>query len=96
MLNARVNDSARVIEYVKELDFIDENKIVACGHSEGAMIATLLTKQEKLNRIILLGGACMCMRSALMYQNTRTIQEFKNKANINGVLLKDLWSRRVY
>lgn len=99
-LSDLVNDSARVIKYVKELDFIDENKIVVCGHSEGAMIAALLTKQEKLNRIILLGGACMCMRSALLYQNTKTIQEFKNKKGllawyINKVVKKEALEKQV-
>lgn len=81
-LSDLVNDSARVIDYAKKLPYVDENKVVACGHSEGAMIATLLTKQEKLDRIILLGGACMCMRSALMYQNTNVIKEFENKKGL--------------
>ena len=49
-----VNDASEVIAYAKGLDFVDENKIIVCGHSEGAMIATLLTKQENLEKIIFL------------------------------------------
>ena len=78
-LSDLVNDSAKVIEFAKKLPYVDGNKIVACGHSEGAMIATLLTKQEKLERVILLGGACMCLKSAMLYQNFKVLDEFKGK-----------------
>jgi len=78
-LSDLVSDSAKVIEYAKSLPCIDENRIIACGHSEGSMIATLLTKQQKLERIILLGGACMCLKSAMEYQNFKLLNEFKNK-----------------
>ena len=83
-----VDDSASVIEYVKNLPYVDENRIIACGHSEGAMIATLLTKQEKLDRIILLGGACICLRSAMEFQNNKVVQEFENKKGLIGWYIK--------
>ena len=78
-LSDLVNDSAAVIEYAKTLPCVDENRIIACGHSEGAMIATLLTKQQNLERVILLGGACMCLKSAMEYQNNRLLDEFRDK-----------------
>lgn len=81
-LSDLVADSAKVIEYAKTLDYVDESKIIACGHSEGAMIATLLTKQEKLDRIILLGGACMCLKTAMGYQNLAVLDEYKNKKGL--------------
>ena len=81
-LSDLVNDSASVIEYAKELPYVDENRIIACGHSEGSMIATLLTKQQKLESIILLGGACMCLKSAMEYQNFKILDEFKDKKGI--------------
>ena len=77
-----VNDSASVIEYAKNLPYVDQNRIIACGHSEGAMIATLLTKQTQLDSIILLGGACMCLKSAMEYQNLKILDEFKDKKGI--------------
>ena len=93
-LSDLVNDSAQVIEYAKSLPYVHENRIIACGHSEGAMIATLLTKQSKLERIILLGGACMCLKSAMEYQNLKVLNEFKNKKGflawfMNKTLSKD-------
>ncbi len=81
-LSDLVNDSASVIEYAKGLPYVDENRIIACGHSEGSMIATLLTKQTKLERIILLGGACMCLKSAMEYQNIAVLDEFKDKKGL--------------
>lgn len=83
-----VNDSASVINYAKSLNYVDADKIIACGHSEGAMIATLLTKQENLEKIILLGGACICLRSAMEYQNFKIIDEFENKKGFLGWYLK--------
>ena len=47
-LSDLVDDAASIIHYAKKLDNVDEEKIVVCGHSEGAMIATLLTKNEDL------------------------------------------------
>ena len=87
-LSDLVLDSARVIEYAKQLDFVDKNRIIACGHSEGAMIATLLTKQEKLESIILLGGACICLKSAMEYQNLKVLDEFKDKKGLLAWYIK--------
>ena len=83
-----VNDSSSVIEYVKKLPYVDENHIIACGHSEGAMIATLLTREQKLDSIILLGGACMCLKSAMEYQNFKMLDEFKNKKGLFAWFIK--------
>jgi len=83
-LSDLVNDSATVIEYAKGLPYVDENRIIACGHSEGAMIATLLTKQTDLDSIILLGGACLCLKGAMEYQNNRLLEEIASKKGFLG------------
>lgn len=31
---------------MKALPYVDETKVIVCGHSEGAMIATLLSEKE--------------------------------------------------
>ena len=89
-LSDLVNDSAQVIEYAKKLSYVDENRIIACGHSEGSMIATLLTKQTKLERIILFGGACMCLKSAMEYQNFKMLDEFENKKGFLAWYIKKM------
>lgn len=81
-LSDLVKDSAKVIEYAKTLDFIDKDRIIACGHNQGTMVATLLTQQEKLEKIILLSGACMCLKSTLEYQFSEALDEFKNNKGL--------------
>lgn len=83
-----VQDSATVIQYAKKMNYVDENKIIVCGHSEGAMIATLLTQSEEINGLILLGGACICMKSALLYQNYLVLEQFKNKKGLMAWYIK--------
>ena len=87
-LSDLVKDAANIIHYAKKLDYVDEEKIVVCGHSEGAMIATLLTKNEELKGIILLGGACMGLKDAMLYQNYLVIEQVKDMRGILGWYLR--------
>ena len=82
-LSDLVNDAATIIHYAKKLDYVDSENVVVCGHSEGAMIATLLTKQEQLHGIILLAGACMGLKDASLYQNYLVLEQV---ADMKGVL----------
>ena len=47
-----VDDAKTILEYCSTLDFVDENKLIACGHSEGAMISTLLTEKTNVDGLI--------------------------------------------
>jgi predicted esterase len=89
-LSDLVNDAANIIHYAKKLDYVDEEKVVVCGHSEGAMIATLLTKNEDLNLagIILLSGACMSLKDAMLYQNYLILDQVKEMKGVLGWFLR--------
>jgi len=89
-LSDLVNDAANIIHYAKRLDYVDEEKVVVCGHSEGAMIATLLTKDENLDLkgIILLSGACMSLKDAMLYQNYLILDQVKDMKGILGWFLR--------
>ena len=89
-LSDLVNDAANVIHYAKKLEYIDESKIVVCGHSEGSMIATLLTKDKQLdlNGLILLSGACTSLKDAMLYQNYLVLEQVKNMKGILGWYLR--------
>ena len=87
-LSDLVNDAATIIKNAKKLDYVDNEKIVICGHSEGAMIATLLTKKENLKGIILLGGACMGLKEASLYQNYLVLEQVKDMKGILGWYLR--------
>ena len=73
-----VGDAKAIIDYAKELPFVDENRVIVCGHSEGAMIGTLLTERADINGLILLGGAGMSLKEAMYYQNEQLMEETKN------------------
>ena len=87
-LSDLINDASNVINYAKELEYVDKEKIVVCGHSEGAMIATLLTKKEDLQGIILLSGACTSLKDAMLYQNYLILEQVQDMKGILGWYLR--------
>ena len=87
-LSDLVNDAANIIHYAKKLDYVNKENVVVCGHSEGAMIATFLTKTEDLKGIILLAGACMSLKDAMIYQNYLVLDQVKDMKGLLGWLLR--------
>ena len=83
-----VEDAAQVIHYAKKLDYVDPERVVVCGHSEGAMIATLLTRNEDLQGIILLGGAGMGLKEAMLYQNYLVVDQANDMKGLLGWFLR--------
>lgn len=81
-------DAIAVVRYAKSLPFVDGERIIVCGHSEGAMIATLLSGREKTAGLILFGGAAMSLKDALLYQNRLLAEEAKKKTGLPGVILR--------
>ena len=94
-LSDLVNDAANIVHYVKKLDYVDEGRVVICGHSEGAMIATLLTKNTELNLkgIILLAGACTSLKEAMLYQNYLVLEQVKDMKGLLGWFLRKVIKR---
>ena len=94
-LSDLVDDAANIISYAKKLDYVDSEKVVVCGHSEGAMIATLLTKNEDLNLkgIVLLSGACMSIKDAMIYQNYLVLNQTKDMKGLLGWFLRKTLSK---
>lgn len=87
-LRELVDDAVTIIHSAKNLDYVDPERVVVCGHSEGTMIATLLTKREPLKGIILLGGACMGLKEAMLYQNYLVFEQVQNMKGILGWYLR--------
>ena len=87
-LSDMVDDAGSVVRYTKSLPYVDENKIIVCGHSEGSMIATLLSQKEDVAGLILLGGAGICLRDALGYQQMLLDKEANGKKGIVGAIMR--------
>ena len=92
-LSDLISDAANIIHYAKKLDYIDKEKIVVCGHSEGSMIATLLTKKEDIHGIILLAGACTGLKEAMLYQNYLIFEQVQDMKGILGWFLRKVLSK---
>ncbi len=93
-LNDLVDDAISVIQYTKSLPYVDEARVIVCGHSEGAMIATLLSAKEDTAGLLLLGGAATCMKDVLLYQNYLAAEEFAKKKGLLGILLRSQTSQK--
>lgn len=92
-LSDLVDDAISVIRYTKSLPYVDAIKLIICGHSEGAMIATLLSAKEDTAGLLLWGGAAICMKDALLYQNYLAAEEFAKKKGLLGMLLRSQTSQ---
>lgn len=92
-LSDLVDDAVSVVRHLKSLPYVDPERVIVCGHSEGAMIATLLSKQEDVAGLILLGGAATSMRDALRYQSRLADRQFEGKKGIIGALLRKVASQ---
>ena len=92
-LHDLTEDAISVIRYVKALPYVDETRVLVCGHSEGAMIATLLSEKEDTAGLLLFGGAAASMKDALLYQNDLATEEFQHKKGLLGMLLRSQTSK---
>ncbi len=91
-----MDDVISNIKYLENLDFVDPNKIILCGHSEGSMIATMVSTRYKVAGMILLSGAGTSLKSALGYQNWLVLQETKEMTGIKGMILRRLINEKNY
>ena len=87
-LSDLVEDAVSVVQYVKSLPYVDENRVIVCGHSEGTMITTLLSQKEDVAGLILLGGAGTCLKDALHHQYVLLDEQSKQKKGLVGLILR--------
>ncbi len=83
-----VDDASSIVQYMRSLPFVDENSVIVCGHSEGAIIATLLSERESVSGLILIGGAAMSIKDALYYQNRLVIEQARDMRGLKGFMLR--------
>jgi pimeloyl-ACP methyl ester carboxylesterase len=94
--NDLVDDVISNVKYLENLDFVDKDKIILCGHSEGTMIATITSTRHKLAGMILIAGAGTTLRAALNYQNSMVLQETKTMTGLKGLFLRRLINEKNY
>ncbi|ERN51369.1 alpha/beta hydrolase [Alkalihalophilus marmarensis] len=85
-----IDDAKAVLRFLKEQPEVDPHHVFVIGHSEGAMIAPALAKDEELAGVILLSGAAETMAEALAYQRGQAVRSLKEISGIKGKLLNVL------
>lgn len=82
------DDAISVVQYMKKLPYVDKNKVIVCGHSEGAMIATLVSEKEETAGQLLLCGAGASLKDALYYQNKLVAADITHTSGLQGAILR--------
>lgn len=82
-----IEDIMSIIRYLESLPQVDSQRILLCGHSEGAILSTLVSKQYPVAGLILLSGAGVSLKTAMHYQNLAVCEEIDGMKGIKGKLL---------
>lgn len=93
-LSDYTNDAVALVKYARSLDFVDATKVLICGHSEGAMIGTLVAKDEDLAGLILIGGAGISLLDVQLNQNRLMMEEINKTKGIRGWFMRLQTSQR--
>lgn len=91
-LSDLTDDAISVVQYMKKLPYVDEDKVIICGHSEGTMIATLLSEKEETAGLLLLCGAGTSLKDALYYQNKLVAADIQHQSGLQGTILRRSFS----
>lgn len=83
-----VDDVLSCIKYLKSLPYVDENRIILAGHSEGCILSTLVSKKESVAGLLLISGAGVCLRTSMEEQAYSLLNEVKETRGLKGLLLR--------
>ena len=83
-----IEDATAALRYLKSLEFVDSNKIMILGHSEGAFIAPAVYAKEPVNGLILLCGGADPGRILLPVQPQKLADEIRLKKGLKGTILR--------
>lgn len=85
-----VDDAEAAVQFLKNNEKVNPEKIFVLGHSEGAILATMLQTRIELAGIILLSGAGKTLDEALTYQQQLLYKELNSATGFKGFLIKKL------
>lgn len=88
------DDVGESVEYIKTLPYVDKEKIILLGHSEGCMLSMIVSATHNISGMILLAGAGIGLRTALQYQNQGIVKEIGITKGLKGILLRLLISEK--
>jgi len=83
-----VDTVSSLVNYFRQSEIFSFKKIILLGHSEGTIIATLVSNRIEVDGLILLGGAGSNLRTIMSVQNTRFIEEVSSMKGFKGFILR--------
>jgi pimeloyl-ACP methyl ester carboxylesterase len=83
-----VDDVVENIKYLKEQSFVDSEKIILVGHSEGCILSTLAAEVISVAGLILISGAGVSMKTSMEEQGRFILDEVSEIKGLKGVLLR--------
>lgn len=83
-----VNDAKEAFQFLISHPDVDKEKVFVLGHSEGAIIASEIAKDEDVAGLMLLGGAGESLREAMTYQRKQVVDALKATKGIKGLFIK--------
>lgn len=89
-----VHDVISQVEFLKTLSYVDPDRIVLLGHSEGCILTTIAHSKSPVAGLILLAGAGTSLKKAMQYQNMAIVEEVKTMKGVKGLLLRKLVSEK--
>lgn len=93
-LHDLVDDLIAGVKYLKDLEHVDENKIILLGHSEGCILATLAAEKTDVAGLLLLSGAGVAMKTSMEEQAESLLNEVADLKGIKGKLLRLLLNEK--
>ncbi|MBI1799040.1 MAG: alpha/beta fold hydrolase [Candidatus Eisenbacteria bacterium] len=95
----RANDSRDAIEFLRARPDLDASRIALLGHSEGALIATMIAASDtSIRGLILMASTCATGRTIVEWQRTLSVQGAPATRGLQRRILReamDEWDRRV-
>ncbi|MHC0036199.1 alpha/beta hydrolase family protein [Pseudoneobacillus sp. C159] len=89
-LSDLVEDAQKSVEFLKSHPYVDPEKIIVCGHSEGAIIATRLAELLPLAGIMFLSGGVDNLSQALKQQRLLGYKELCETPGFKGWIYRKI------
>lgn len=83
-----VEDAKAALNFLRAQPYVDRKRIIALGHSEGAIIAAALYGKEPVDGMILLCGFAHSLEEIIERRKNRILQDLDHIKGIKGLLLR--------
>lgn len=80
-----VSDIKAAISFLKEQPFVDPEKIILLGHSEGSILATAANADSPTSGLILISNAAETLEESSKWQRQLQYKDFNSQKGVSGI-----------